>query len=275
MIRYVLFFLLSAVAGIGAETRTAVPFSALPPAVQQTIRKHAGTTPPAEAERVEDDGEVTFDAEIFAGNRARDISVAEDGALLSIEVDFSEMPAAVQRTVRAQIGAGRFVSADKIFDGADSSYDVLMTTPGGQERAFTVEENGAVSSLEVGLAETPPAVQKTVAAQVGAGRLGTIARIFDETTSYDVDFTAADGKEREFSVAADGRLLSTRVTLEETAPEVQKTIREHIGSGKILRIDKSFERRNKTLPYDVEAMKDGKAFNFSVGAAGKFLGMNE
>jgi hypothetical protein len=56
---------------------------------------------------------------------------------------------------------------------------------------------------------------------------------------------------------------------------VQKTIREKIGTGKILRIDKSFERRSKTLPYEVEGMKNGKPFNFSVGAAGKFLGMDE
>jgi N-methylhydantoinase A/oxoprolinase/acetone carboxylase beta subunit len=150
-----------------------------------------------------------------------------------------------------------------------------MTTKDGQERAFTVEENGTISSLEVALAETPTAVQKTVTAQVGAGKLDSIARIFDETTTYDVEMTAADGKEREFSVGADGRLLSIRVTLEETNADVQKTIKEQIGTGRLLRIDKSFVKKNKVEPYEVEALKNGKPFYFSVGPKGRFLGVDE
>ncbi len=275
MIRGVLIFLLCAAVAVAAEVRKAVPFSTLPQAVQRTIQKQVGNAVPAEAERVEEDGDVTFDVEITVGGRERDITVAEDGSLLSIEVSFAETPVAVQKAVRAQVGTGALVSVDKIFDGSDTSYDVVMTTKDGQERAFTVEENGTVSSLEVGLAETTPAVQKAITAQVGTGKLATITRIFDEATSYDVDMTAADGKEREFSVVNDGKLLSIRVTLGELNAAVQKTIREQIGSGKILRIDKSFQRRSKTLPYEVEGMKDGKRFNFSVGEAGKFLGLDE
>ncbi len=275
MKRLALIFLLSAATGIAEEVRKAVPFSALPPAVQRTIQKQAGNAVPAEAERVEEDGDVTFDVEIAVGGNERDITVAEDGTLLSIEMDFSETTAAVQKAVRAQIATGKLVSVDKTFDGAETSYDVVMTTKDGQERAFTAEENGTISSLEVGLAETPPAVQKTIAAQLGAGQPGTITRIFDEATTYEVDATATDGREREFSVAADGEMLSARVTLEELNAAVQQTIREHIGTGKILRIDHSFERRNKTLPFEIEGRKDGKPFNFSVGEAGRFLGMDE
>ncbi|MEO8793298.1 MAG: hypothetical protein ABI464_13310 [Chthoniobacteraceae bacterium] len=258
-----------------AETRKSVVFSELPAVVQRTIQKQAGSAPPAEIKRVEEDGEVSFEMAITAGGRERDIVVGEDGSLWSVEVTLAETPAAIQKAVKAQVGAGTLVSVDKIFDEGETSYDVVMTAKDGKERAFTVEGNGTISSLEVALAETPAAVQKTVTGQVGAGKLDGIARIFAETTSYDVGMTAADGKQREFSVGADGKLLSIRVTLDETSPEVQRTIREQIGSGKIVRIDKSFERRSKTLPYEVEAIRNGKPFYFSVGAAGKFLGVDE
>ena len=275
IMRGILFCLLCAAAVFAAEVRTPVPFSALPAVVQRTIQKQAANSAPGEITRVEEDGEITFETEISVGGRARDISVGEDGTLLSIEVTLAETPTAVQKAITAQVGAGKLVGVDKIFDDSEASYDVVMTTKDGQERAFSVEENGTVSSLEVALAETPAAVQKTITAQVGTGKLGTVTRIFDESTTYDVEASTVDGKEREFSVGNDGKLLSVRVTLEETSPEVQKTIRGQIGTGKILRIDKSFERRSKTLPYEVEGLKNGKPFNFSVGAAGKFLGMDE
>ena len=274
IVRFFLAWLCLAATCVAAEVRKAVAFSELPSAVQKAIGKLGGNAA-AEFTRVEEDGATTFETEITQGGRERDISVGEDGTLLSIEVTPAETPAAVQKAITAQVGAGALVGVDKIFDDGETSYDVVMTTKAGQERAFTVEEDGTVSSLEVALAETPAAVQKTITAQVGTGKLGTVTRIFDESTTYDVEAGTVDGKAREFSVGADGKMLSVRVTLEETGPEVQKTIREQIGTGKILRIDKSFERRSKTLPYEVEGMKNGKPFNFSVGAAGKFLGMDE
>ena len=274
IVRIFLAWLCLAAMCMAAEVRENVAFSGLPAAVQQAIAKLGGSAS-SEITRVEDDGDVTFETEITQGGRERDISVGADGTLLTIEVNLDEAPSAVQKTIKAQIGTGALVGVDKIFDGGGTSYDVVMTTKGGQERGFTVEENGTLSSAEVAFAETPPAVQKTITAEVGAGKLGTVTRNFDETTTYDVEATTAGGKPREFSVANDGRLLSVRVTLEETPAEVQKTIREQIGTGKIRRIDKSFERRSKTLPYEVEGVKNGKPFNFSVGAAGKFLGMDE
>lgn len=65
------------------------------------------------------------------------------------------------------------------------------------------------------------------------------------------------------------------VALSETPP-ARKTIREQIGGGKILRIDRSlFEKQAGVLPYEVEGRKDGRPFDFSVGPHGKFLGMDD
>jgi VIT1/CCC1 family predicted Fe2+/Mn2+ transporter len=151
-----------------------------------------------------------------------------------------------------------------------------MTTKDGQEREFTLDEDGTLARVEMGVGETPPAVQKTVAAQVGAGKLESIAKVIDDDgITYEAEMTTADGKEREFTVGPEGRLLSIEVALEELSAEVQKTIKEQVGAGKIEWIDKSFEMKKKVQPYEIEATKDGKPFNFSVGPKGRFLGIDE
>jgi len=93
-------------------------------------------------------------------------------------------------------------------------------------------------------------------------------------TSYYVE-VRRDRKLRDFSVAENGKLQSVQVFLSETPAEVQSTIKEKVGGGKVLRVDKSFEPRRGVIPYEVEARKDGKAFNFSVGPRGRFLGMDD
>jgi len=65
------------------------------------------------------------------------------------------------------------------------------------------------------------------------------------------------------------------VTLKEITPAAQKTIQNKIGDGKILEIDRSFVKKEGVFPYEVQGVKDGKSFDFSVGPRGKFLGMDE
>lgn len=131
-------------------------------------------------------------------------------------------------------------------------------------------------SAEVALAETPDAVQKTIASQLNGGKLESIDENFDDDgTNYDVELTAKDGKEKSFNVTADGNLASEEVTLEEVPRPAQKTIKNQIGDGKILRIDKTLANEKRGLPYEVEGRKDGKPLDFSVGPRGRFLGMDD
>ena len=77
-------------------------------------------------------------------------------------------------------------------------------------------------------------------------------------------------------MAANGVLLREQVALEDTPSAARKTIRERMGNGTILRIDKSLvEKRMGVLPYEVQGRKAGKPFDFSVGPRGRFLGMDE
>src|ERR1700733_2478194 len=91
--------------------------------------------------------------------------------------------------------------------------------------AATTVVFAADDARPVALSETAPAVQKTIAAQIGDGKLGDIDRSDEkDEPAFDVSFTTKAGDEHDFSVAADGTLLSVEVEMSETPAAVQKTI---------------------------------------------------
>jgi uncharacterized membrane protein YkoI len=180
----------------------------------------------------------------------------------------SRLPAAVQKSVHAQLGAGKLVAIAKNTDDDEVSYDVEMIRD-GKDRSFTVAETGALLDLEVFLAELPAVVQKTIQTHVGQGTLGEIYRCIDDgETTYDAE-TTRDGKSRGFMVGADGELLDEEVFLAELPAAVQKTIQTEIGDGKLGEIDKSIDEGEIT--YDVEFTRSGKTRSITVGAAGELL----
>ncbi|HZL42496.1 MAG TPA: hypothetical protein VFD66_04375 [Verrucomicrobiae bacterium] len=264
-------------AAFARDDSKVVPLSDTPVAVQKAIRAQAADGTLGEIDRVMDDGGTLYDVELTARDGSgRDFTVDENGKLVSIEVLLAETPAPVQKAAKILIGEGKLESVDKLLEDAEVTYDFEVITNGHEEKGFTLAADGTLLSAEVALNETPDAVRKAIQAQLGAGTLEHIEKNFDEDgISYDVDTTTKEGREKSFTVAADGSLASAQVTLEETTPAAQKTIKDQIGNGKILRIDKSFTKERGVLPYHIEGRKDGKPFDFSVGPRGKFLGMND
>jgi hypothetical protein len=228
-----------------------------------------------EIERVEENGEVTFDVTMTKGETERSFSVGEDGTLLSVEVELAETPIAVRTTIQKQIGTGTLDIIDKTFDNAEITYEVDFTTKDGAERSFTVGVDGKLQSVQVELAEVPAAVKKTVEEHTSKAKLGDIFKTFEDgEVSYEVEMTK-EGKVRDFAVAENGKLESQEMFLSELPAPARKTVKEKIGDGKILRIDEVFEKREGVFPFEVEGRKDDKPFNFSVGPKGRFLGMDE
>ena len=204
-----------------------------------------------------------------------DFTVGEDGSLLSVEVELSETPPEVQKTIRTQVGQGTLDGIEKTFEDNKTSFDVEMTTKDGADRSFTVALDGKLVSLQLSMQELPPAVQKTIQAHVGDGKLGDIYRLKENgEISYDAEVDH-HGQTRDVVVAPDGKLESVQVFLSETPEAVQKTISERLGNGRIVRIDQTFEALQGVHPYEVEGRKDGKPFNFRVGPRGRFLGMDQ
>jgi hypothetical protein len=270
-------FLAAALAVFAADDSKPVALSETPPAVQKTINVQTGDGKLGGIDRTNANGETTFDVSFTTkAGVERDFSVGDDGTLLNIGVALAETPAAVQKTIQSQAIGWKLEAIEKNVADAEISFDVEVSKVGRVKR-FTVADDGNLLGAEVALAETPVAVQAAIKIQVADGSLKSIDESFDpDGNSFDVMAAAKDGGRKSFSVAMDGGLLSEEVTLENATPAARKTIKEKIGDGKILRIDKSLlEKKGGVLPYEVQGRRDGRPFNFSVGPKGRFLGMDD
>src|ERR1700722_7339432 len=115
-------------------------------------------------------------------------SLADDAGT---KVALSDTPAAVQKTIQAQVADGKMGDITKSADGEDTDYDVDLTTKDGTDRDFTVakdgkemdftvDDDGTLDSMEVDLSQTPGAVQKAINAQLNGGKVSEIDENFDD-----------------------------------------------------------------------------------------------
>ncbi|HTV43147.1 MAG TPA: hypothetical protein VMF08_21460 [Candidatus Sulfotelmatobacter sp.] len=262
---------------VPASADETVALSDTPVAVQKTVQAQVADGKMGDITKSAEDLDTVYDVELTAQNGfARDFTVAQDGTLLCTEVTLAETPAAVRQTIQSELNGSGPDSIDKNLDGGDISYDVEGPGANGKEIDFTVDEDGTLSSREVALAETPDAVQKAIAGQMNGGKVETIDENFDEDgTNFDVTVTTSGGSETSFNVDADGTMMSKEVGLDEVPARARGTIQNRIGDGTLLRVDRSFERRDNVLPFEVEGRKDGQPFDFSVAPRGRFLGMDD
>lgn len=269
-------FTLAVLLPVAQAAATTVALADTPAAVQKAITARVGDGKLTSIDKTVEDGQTTFDVEMTTKDgQERDFSVNDGGTLVSVGVALNETPAAVQKAINTLAAGYQVESIDKNLDDTEITYDVMVTKD-GREKDFTVAEDGTLLSMAMTLEETPAAVQKTIQAEIAGGRVTSIDKVIDDDgVTYDVEATAPAGRPKEFTVGADGKLVSVRVTLAETTPGAQRTIKEKIGNGKILRIDKSFVETKGVQPYEVQGQKDGKPFDFSVGPKGRFLGMDE
>ena len=261
----------SAASAVADET---VALSDTPAAVQKTIQEQVADGKMGDITKSADDLDVVYDVDLTAKNGfERDFTVARDGTLLSVEVTLAETPAEVRQTMQTELDGSGPDSIDKNLDGSDVSYDVEGPGADGKEMDFTVDEDGSLSSRQIRLDTAPDAVQKTVASELNGGKVEIVDENFDDDgTNFDVTVTSPDAS---FNLTADGKMTSKEVGLDEVPARARAAIRIHIGDGTILRVDKSFVRKDNVFPFEVEGRKDGKPFDFSVAPRGRFLGMND
>jgi uncharacterized membrane protein YkoI len=248
-----------------------------PKSVQASIQAQVADGKLEEIDQTNQDGETTFDVSFTTkSDDEHGFTVADDGKVLSVEVTLGETPAAVQKTLHDQAAGWQLEEINKNLDDTEISYEVDVSKS-GQEKSFTVGNDGTLLSSDVTLAETPPAIQTTINNRMADGTLQSVTKNFDpDGDSFDVEITTKDGGRNAFSVGMNGTVLSVEVSLDKIPPPARKTIEAKIGNGKILHISKSLvEKKDNVLPFEVEGRKYGKPFNFSVGPRGRFLGMDD
>jgi len=183
-------------------------------------------------------------------------------------VKISDLPPAVQTTIRAQLSGAKLGDITKSIEGADVSYDVELTAK-GKTRTFTVNQEGELVAFQVFLPETPRAVQQAIHARVGRQGLGDIFKCIEEgEVTYEVEMTKA-GKTRNFTLDSDGKLLEMQMFLEETPTVIQKAIQKEIRSGSCQEIYKTTE--DGEVNYDAKITRDGKSCSLTFDAKGTLV----
>jgi hypothetical protein len=271
------FSLLCGAVAFADEPLKTVSLSDATPAAQKTIQAQVGNGTMGNINETPADGETVYEVDLTAKDGTdRDFSVADDGTLLSVEVEAAEIPAPAQTTVKTLVGDGDLDSIDKNLDDLEMNYDVDWTTKDGRDKSATITGDGTLMSIEVSTNEIPATVKATIMGRMGGGTVNNLYENFDDSgTNFDVEIKRPDGRKNSFTVEMDGSLTSMEINITQVPPGALKSIQERMGDGKILRIDKSFVRRAGVLPYEVQGRKDGKPFDFSVGPRGRFLGMDD
>jgi uncharacterized membrane protein YkoI len=194
------------------------------------------------------------------------IFAADDAKIVTL----AETPAAVQKTIAAQVGDGKVEEIDRSSESGETVYEVDFIAKGGDDRDFTVADDGTLLSIGVALADTPAAVQKTIQGQLPGWEItGINKNVADTEISYDVE-VSKNGRERSFNVDNNGVLSSVEVKLDETPASVQAAIKARLGDGTLQSIDEDIDPDGNS--FDVEAIaKDGSRKTFSVAPDGRLL----
>ncbi len=188
-------------------------------------------------------------------------------------ITFSELPPRAQQTIKAELKGAQLGEIEAASADGKTSYDVLLAK-GEASRHLTVDAQGNLIRAQVALTETPAAVQKVIRSQLGKNKLGDIDRTSEEgETIFAVDLVAPNGDARSLSVAEDGKWFSLELPLSETPGPVQKTIRSHLGKGKLEEISKVHD--DGDVYYEAEISMGGKAITLTIGPRGRVLSEEE
>lgn len=250
-----------------------IAYEQVPAAVQKGIATQLAGGKLGAIDRDEDNGQVTYTFEVTRGGNALDYTVDARGALVSVEIALTDAPLPVQKTVQAQVGAGMLQSIEKTFQDGKVVYDVEWKTPAGMDRSFTVLPDGQLDSRQVGLEEAPAAVRETIAKECGPGTLKEVFKTLDDNTVYYDATILRDGVQREISIGEDGQVESRQVFLKEVPAPAQSTIQQTLGTAHLVRIDQMPDKK-KGFVFEIEAVKSGKTFYFTVGRKGALLDMD-
>ncbi len=187
-------------------------------------------------------------------------------------VALADAPSAVQTTIKSHVADGALGDIDKTSGDGETVYEVTFTPKGGEERDFTVADDGTLLSVEMTLSELPAPVRKTIGLEADGWALENVDKNVDETeASYDVEVSTNSGgatRTRNFSVAENGDLLSLTLALTNTPAAVQTAIQSQAGGGAVESVEKTFDPDGNQ--FEVEVVNgDGTKKSFTLTEDGR------
>jgi hypothetical protein len=111
---------------LGGDDGVRVKLADIPAAARTKINAERGRNKLSGLFREVSDGETVFEAEFLERRFARSIKVKEDGTMIEdeLEIELSDLPAAVLAAVRAEYPDGEITEVERGEDGVDTFYEV-------------------------------------------------------------------------------------------------------------------------------------------------------
>src|SRR3974377_2097748 len=126
----------------------------------------------------------------------------------------TDLPSAVQQTVKEQTKGATLVGLNKEIEGGKTTYEA-ETKVNGRARDVKIDESGAVVAIEeeVALDSIPAAAKAAIEKQAAGGKIRKVESVTKgNTVTYEAAVTI-NGKKSEIAVAADGSpVKETKVT---------------------------------------------------------------
>jgi uncharacterized membrane protein YkoI len=289
-----------------------VALTELPEAVQKAIKAQSQGETLENVERNTRDGKVVYEAEFKRGGLNRHVQFAADGTVLPSRdlgsiferkpsMALSDLPAAVQKTVKEQQASRTIADIDKENWNGQTVYEIEFKESGPNSRihiaddgSIVLNKSGRLGYVGTQLSETPKAVQDTVKRVAADAEIADVDReTKDGKTVYDVEIRK-EGRNRHLQIAESGALLDdsetrgtrvrgtddsgfgrilgadgTTVSFEQLPAAVQRTVK---ASGDVASL-KPIRREMKDgkAQYHVELEKDGKNTRLTIGEDGSLL----
>lgn len=237
----------------GAQAAEFLDIDQLPKPVKSAL-KTSDTKEPVREVRIRNvDGRTVYDVELDLENRPNaHVRISSDGNIVSDS----------RRSER---------------EGTIPAVPVYPAYPVYPEYGYNI--TGPITRLR--FEELPPAVQKTIKKEEAASdlKVGDItSERVDDRTAYRVEFRER-GRNPRFYVAEDGTLLrpvekppalGVGTTFKDTPEAVQKTIRNEMAEGEIVKIKK--EGRGDAAPsYRVDIRNSRESFQIEISEDGRLL----
>ncbi len=183
--------------------------SELPEAVRTIVYRQVEKGKLGEITRMIEEGETNYTAEIALEGRTNTLSVAENGGSWSLDIDLTQIPAAVQKTVHLIWGQLQPTAASRKGEESEVFYE-LVAEREGRRSSLSIAPDGRFIAREdeLPLSMVPAPVQTAVKGKVGAGELLSLSKLSYAVAGVFYEATARrDGEVLEFSLDASGAVL--------------------------------------------------------------------
>ena len=198
------------VAQDGTLLNVEVSLAEIPADAQKTVRAELAGGTLESIDKNLADSEISYDVEgTNQDGIEKDFTVADDGAILSMELPLEKTPDAVQKTISSQLKGSTITDIEENFDEDGTNFDINVTALDGNATSFNVQAGGTLASVRVPLADVPPAARRTIKAHIGDGTVLRVDRSYVKekgVNPFDIE-GRKDGKPFDFSVGPRGRFL--------------------------------------------------------------------